>query len=319
MVYILGNLIVDFLMYIEGFPVEARALQGVSHVAIGPGGACNVAIMAARFGLPVAGLGEIGADYFGQIVLSGLTREGIETRHIVASAGGSTPVAGVLVDPQSEPGYLGYPGIQTLHALPEEWQELLQTARGLFADGWIEYEEMAGIILDALRTAREAGAETFFDPGPGNPRQDNGWHIEAAALSDVVLATEKEATRLTGEEDRDAAARELLENGSSLVIIKRGPDGCVLYTADHELTFPGLPLKAVDATGAGDSLAGSVIFGRLNNLPLPALGTLANATGNAKVLKMGTGHQVPTTDEIRAVLRQFNLEVPGMWQVAGGR
>jgi ribokinase len=311
MVYILGNLIVDFLLYIEEFPVEARALQGVSHVAIGPGGACNVAIVAARFGLPVTSLGEIGEDYFGQIVLSGLQREGISTGRIMVNESGSTPVAGVLVDPQSEPGYLGYPGEQSIMELPGQWREDLYNGDGLFVDGWIEYEAMAGVILEALQTAREGGAKTFFDPGPGNPRQDNAWHCDAAALSSVVLLTETELETLTGEPDRDRGARALLANGSELVVVKRGPDGCVLYEDGRSMEFPGLPLTAVDATGAGDSLAGSVIYGVLNNLSFKALGTLANATGNAKVLKIGTGHQVPTVEEIRAVLDQFDLKVPG--------
>ena len=311
MVYILGNLIVDFLLYIEAFPVEARALQGVSHVAIGPGGACNVAIMASRFGLSVTSLGEVGEDYFGEIVLTGLKREGILTSQVIVNKDGSTPVAGVLVDPQSEPGYLGYPGEQTLQTLPQEWREELQSGQGLFVDGWIEYEAMAGVILNALQTTNACGAKTFFDPGPGNPRQDNGWHIDAAALSTVVLLTESELAGLTGEADREKGAGVLLANGSSLIVVKRGPDGCVLYTKDVVLDVPGLPLKAKDATGAGDSLAGAVIYGTLKDFSLEALGTLANATGNAKVLKIGTGHQVPTTAEIRAVLDQFKLNVGG--------
>ncbi len=311
MVFTLGNLIVDILMYIEAFPVEAQALQGVSQVAVGPGGACNVAIMAARFGVPVGSLGEVGNDYFGEIVRIGLAKEGVSTTYVAINHDGPTPVAGVLVDPQGEPGYLGYPGKQTVQALPQSWRAALQEAQGLFADGWIEYQEMAGVILEALYTAREAGAKTFFDPGPGNPRQDNSWHYEAATLANVVLATEAEINRITGEADRDEAARNLLESGSALIVVKRGARGCVLYTKDRVLAVPGLPLKTVDATGAGDSLAGAVIYGCLNDLGLEALGTLANATGGAKVLKMGTGHQVPTTAEIRAVLDQFDLKVPG--------
>jgi sugar/nucleoside kinase (ribokinase family) len=311
MIYVLGNLIVDFLLYIEEFPVTSGALQGVSHVAIGPGGACNVAIMAARFGLPVAGLGEIGAGPFGQIVLNGLRAEGVATGHILVGSESSTPVAGVLVDPASEPGYLGYAGKQNIQSLPQDWRERLQDAQGVFADGWIEYQGLAGIILDALQTAREGGARCFFDPGPGNPRQDNTWHAAAAALSTVVLATEMEIARLTGQSDRHKGADILLNNGSELVVVKRGADGCVLYTQDGVLEVPGLPLTAVDATGAGDSLAGAVIYGCLHNLSLSALGTLANATGAAKVLKVGTGHQLPTLAEIQAVLKQFNLSVAG--------
>jgi ribokinase len=311
MIYVLGNLIVDFLLYIEEFPVEAQALQGVSHVAIGPGGACNVAIVASRFGMPVTSLGEVGKDYFGEIVLSGLKREGILTGQILINEKGATPVAGVLVDPQSEPGYLGYPGEQTLTELPAEWREGLQSGRALFVDGWIEYEAMASVILDALKITQEAGGKTFFDPGPGNPRQDNSWHQEAAALSTVILLTESELERLTGEQNSQTGARILLDSGSMMVVVKRGPDGLILFTADEVIDVPGLPLKAVDATGAGDSLAGSVIYAILNDLSLKGLGTLANATGNAKVLKIGTGHQVPKTAEIRAVLDQFDLKVPG--------
>jgi sugar/nucleoside kinase (ribokinase family) len=107
------------------------------------------------------------------------------------------------------------------------------------------------------------------------------------------------------------AAAQLLANGSELVIVKRGADGLVLYTSDEMLDLPGLPLKARDATGAGDSLSGAVMYGRLHNFSLPALGNLANATGTAKVLKIGTGHQVPTTAEIRAILDEFKLQVPG--------
>lgn len=312
MVFTLGNLIVDFLLYIEEFPVEARALQGVSHVAIGPGGACNVAIMASRFGLYVASLGEVGDDYFGEIVLSGLRKEGVDTSFVSVDRLGSTPVAGVLVDPQSEPGYLGYPGQMALDTLPEEWRAALKEAEGLFVDGWIEYEAMASVNLDALQTVLRSGGKTFFDPGPGNPRQDNRWQQQAAELSSVILATEPEVIRLAGATDRQSAASKLLENGSTvLVVVKLGPDGCVLYTKDEVFEAPGLPLKAVDATGAGDSLAGAVMYGCLNDLSLEALGTLANATGNAKVLKKGTGHQVPTTAEVRAVIEQFNLRVPG--------
>jgi sugar/nucleoside kinase (ribokinase family) len=311
MVFTLGNLLVDILMYIEEFPVEAQALQGVSHIDVGPGGACNVAIMAARFGVPTAALGEVGDDYFGQIVLSGLEKEGVSTRYVSINEDGPTPVAGVLVDPQSEPGYLGYPGVLTLQALPRSWREALEKAQGLFIDGWIEYEKMAGIVLDALHTARKAGAKTFFDSGPGNPRQDNSWHYDAASLATVVLATAVELSSLSGEEDPGKGAMKLLNNGSSLVVVKQGAGGCALYTAETTVDVPGLPLKTVDATGAGDSLAGAVIYGCLNDLSLEALGTLANATGGAKVLKIGTGHQVPTTDEVRAVLDQFRLKVPG--------
>ena len=48
------------------------------------------------------------------------------------------------------------------------------------------------------------------------------------------------------------------------------------------------------------------------NNSLEALGTLANATGAAKVQKLGTGHNMPTLDEVRGVLERFGRDPEGL-------
>ena len=168
------------------------------------------------------------------------------------------------------------------------------------------------IILAGLKAAREAGVRTFFDPGPGNPQFDLGWHIETLAHVDVLLATEAEANRLTGLSDPLNAALALLEQGPDLIGIKRGVAGCVLFTREGVQIAPGFPVEARDATGAGNSLDAAVIHGCLREMGLEALGTLANATGAAKVQKLGTGHNMPTLDEVRGVLERFGRDPEGL-------
>ena len=216
-----------------------------------------------------------------------------------------TPVAGVVVDERSEPAYLGYPGHLQLRELPGRWQERLVAAQAVFTDGWAEHDGIVGMALAALGLARKQGIPTFFDPGPGNPSLDNTWQQQAAALAAVVLATEEEAVRLTGRPDALASTRTLLARGSELVIIKRGVAGCVLVTSASFEDIPGLPVEARDATGAGDSLAGAVIYGYLREFPLAKLGVLANATGAAKVQKLGTGRNMPTLAEVAEMLERF--------------
>jgi sugar/nucleoside kinase (ribokinase family) len=125
----------------------------------------------------------------------------------------------------------------------------------------------------------------------------------------VLLATEEEARRLSGEADPVNSARALMSRGSRLVVIKRGMAGCFLLTKDDLHIAPGLPVVALDATGAGDSLAAAVMYGYLHQFDLQALGDLGNATGAAKVLKLGTGHNMPTIAEVNAMLRRFGSEV----------
>jgi sugar/nucleoside kinase (ribokinase family) len=309
MVIVLGDILADYAIRIERLEIHPKDLQRVSYLGLGPGGACNVAIMASHLGLSVSALGEVGKDLFGEIVLEGLMAEGVDVSRVVVSPDARTPVANVLVDEQGEPAYLGFPGSLQVMSLLEEWRPFIAGSEALYADGWVDQPEEAGIILEGLRVAREHNVPTFFDPGPGNPKVDNAWHTEAAAIATVLLATEEEARRLSGENDPVNSARVLLARGSRLVVIKRGMAGCFLLTEDDLHIAPGLPVVALDATGAGDSLAAAVMYGYLNSFELQALGDLANATGAAKVLKLGTGHNMPTIDEVNAMLRRFGSDV----------
>ena len=305
MVVVLGDLLMDYSLRLPGMRTWTEDLHGVTYLELGPGGATNVAIMAARLGLKVLCLGEVGDDLFGRILRDSLVDEQIDTTFIRVTPGARTPVANVLVDERGEPAYLGYPGSLQLAELPDAWRAPIQEASALFSDGWAEHDGVPAIILDAFRLARKAGVPVFFDAGPGNPRVDNTWHMEASALSTVVLATDREASRVTGESDPLSAARVLLEKGVKLVVLKRGVAGCLLVDESSLHIAPGYPVEARDATGAGDSFDGAVIYGYLKGMDLSALGTLANATGAAKVQKLGTGHNMPWPAEIREVLDRY--------------
>lgn len=309
MVIILGDILADYAIRIEKLEIQPKDLQRVSYLGLGPGGACNVAIMASHLGLPVCALGEVGDDLFGEIVLEGLAAEGVDVSRVIVSPDARTPVANVLVDDQGEPAYLGFPGSLRVMSLPEAWQSFILEADALYADGWVDQPGQVDIVVGALRAARGANIPSFFDPGPGNPKIDNAWHEEAAGLATVLLATEEEARRLSGEDDPVNSARVLLARGSRLVVIKRGMAGCFLLSEDDLHIAPGLPVVARDATGAGDSLAAAIMYGYLNNFDLQAMGDLGNATGAAKVLKLGTGHNMPTIEEVNAMLRRFGSDV----------
>lgn len=304
-ILIFGNILADLNLFIKQFPIREQDLQAVAALDVGPGGACNVAIMAARLGLPVASMGEVGDDRFGQLVLSGLRQEGVDLAHVLVTPTSQTPVAVVLVDESGEPAYLGFRGRLTQFSLLPSWRAALTQACALFIDGWVEDAGMPAMILAAVEIARAQGVPIFFDPGPGNPNLNNDWHTAVAAHSTVLLLNEREAARLSGLADAWAMGPALLALGPKLVVLKRGARGCLLFTLQEAVEAPGFAVPLVDATGAGDSLAGAVMAGYLRGLPVADLGLLANAAGAAKVQKRGTGHNVPTPGEIRAVLQQF--------------
>ena len=292
----------DLSLRIAQFPVRAEDMQLLEGLDLGPGGAANVAIVAARLGLEVGCMGEIGDDLFGKVLLDGLRREAIDTTLVQVTLSGRTPVAGVLTDALGEPAYLGFPGQLTLAHLVPAWRDAIRRAEALFADGWIDAGSGADLVLEGLLAARAADVPTFFDPGPGNPRHPADWRRLAAELATVVLGTESQIAALyDGLEAREVAGR-LLAANARLVVIKRGAQGSLLLQPNRSLEAPAFPVQLVDATGAGDSLDAAVLFGVLRGLELPDLADLGNAAGAAKVGKWGTGHNLPTLAEIRKVL-----------------
>jgi sugar/nucleoside kinase (ribokinase family) len=305
---ILGDLIADISMRLPKFPVQARDIHRLSYMEVGPGGACNVAIMAARFGVEVGALGEVGDDGFGLVVREGLRREGVNVRNLKVTAGADTPVAGVVVDQQSEPGYLGYPGTLELRQMTKGWTTAIRSGQAFFADGWAEYAETPALLLRGFELARDAGVPTFFDPGPGNPDIDNTWQLDAIRMSSVVLMNRREAKRLTNLDDDEAVVQALQKLGAELVLLKRGEEGLLAARGSERVQAAGLDVEAKDATGAGDSVAGAMIYGVLHQLPLDKLAVLANATGAAKVQNIGTGHNMPTLEQISQVMRENGFE-----------
>jgi len=317
MIIVFGDLLVDLSLRLEHFPLQAGDMQQSPFVELGPGGAGNVAIACRRFGLEVTCLGEIGDDEFGKIVRRGLAAEGIDVRQLAVTPGARTPLAGVLVDEAGDPAYLGFSGSLSLGTLLSSWEPAIESAQAVFTDGWAEHAGAARMRVDLLQRAGHQGVPTFFDPGPGNPALENGWHREAIGATQVLLLNGEEARRLTGIESPRDSLNALGQMGPELVIVKLGANGCLARKGEETVELPGIPVPLVDATGAGDSVAGAVIYAWLRGLDLTSLVRLANAAGAAKVQKRGTGRNVPTQEEVGAVLRAVGIDPNGLLPGSG--
>jgi sugar/nucleoside kinase (ribokinase family) len=75
---------------------------------------------------------------------------------------------------------------------------------------------------------------------------------------DVLSLNEGEAYLLSGEKNILRAAEAICQLGPSVLIIKRGEYGAMLFTAEGIFIAPAYPVNGVvDPTGAGDSFAGA--------------------------------------------------------------
>lgn len=79
-------------------------------------------------------------------------------------------------------------------------------------------------------------------------------------MVDVLTINDSEARQLSGEYSLVKAAQKILAMGPSILIIKKGEHGALLFNKEEVFFAPALPLEEVfDPTGAGDSFAGGFI------------------------------------------------------------
>lgn len=164
----------------------------------------------------------------------------------------------------------------TLYNDPSDFDDLSP----LPADIPAGYRRADRILVSAMAlTATEAlipflkdktSARVAFDPQEDYIVGNEALLKSLVASVDVFMPSEEEVTRLTGLTDWSKAARLFAEWGPSVVVIKRGADGTLVYDRERNLEFhlPAYPgASVVDTTGAGDSFCGAFMAALGTNPP----------------------------------------------------
>ncbi len=308
----LGDLVVDLVATIETLPVVANRHQLVDAFRVEPGGAGNFLIAGARLGQPMAAIGVLGDDAWGQHAAAILRDEQVDlarVRHV-----GTSTLVLALVDAHGEHVFLGHNGRADPVALDEADRALIERAGALFVAGYTLCElHLQQLTREALAFARSIDVPIFFDAGPLLANAPEALVRETLAQTETLLLTEDEIPLLPGNGEGDVA--ELLALGPRQVVLKRGAAGCEIWSFNGLRNRDGLrnwePQKMVDAPGyavpvvdtaaAGDCFAAAFIGATLRGESLADCASWANAVGAAAVQKVGGGRHVPTLAEAQRV------------------
>ena len=105
----------------------------------------------------------------------------------------------------------------------------------------------------------------------------------------ILFPSGEEAEMLAGVRGEKKACKKLLEMGPKLVVLKKGKEGCQIFSSGivDGINVPGFSVKEIDPTGAGDSFGGAFIVGYLAGWELKRIGLFANAVGALKVKFFG--------------------------------
>ena len=302
-----GEAIVDLLMWVPSLPERGGDMLAES-AAVQVGGGFNIMAAAVRQGLPVLYCGGHGTGPWGEKVRAALAAEDIGLlRPPDPDADTGFDVA--LVDNSGERTFITHLGAESLRQ-PDAWDlVLLRPGDAVYVSGYGLVAPASGAILGAWAAALAPGVLLFVDPGPLVA------DIPAPVL-DPVLArcdwwscNQREAALLTGSSDpAEAAGRLIGRTGQADVIVRAGPDGCVLALRDSAglSHIPAPAVTAVDTTGAGDAHSGVFLAALAAGLTVSDAARRANAAAALAVTRFGAA-----VSPSRAELDQF-LATPGL-------
>jgi sugar/nucleoside kinase (ribokinase family) len=286
----LGVLVTD----IVAAPMDTLPLRGTLELIdrlemhIG-GNAANTADALAKLGVSVGLLAGVGADSFGEYMVTALGSHGVEMAGVVKMPEVGTAASLVTVHSDAQRSFLHVPGANAAYGAEDvNWDattgaKLFHVA-GLQLMRRLEGDAIAQILAEARRRGMTTVLDTVMNP------KSLGWAGLAPALPhlDWFIPSMDEARWLVGEAEPDAMVAKLRKHGATNLALKHGAGGCMLYP--HEgaaIVLPVFPVTAVDTLGAGDSWAAGFLTGLLHGMPLEQAGTLANAVGACCVEAFG--------------------------------
>ena len=262
-----GDLLYDMLARIEGSVAFGTDTFAPIHAAAGGSGA-NVAAWLAASGVETHFVGRVGDDVLGAALAGELEKIGVEA-HLARDPSLATGKVFVLVDGAGERTMITDRGAGEALS-PGDLPGTLFRGGHLHLSGYVftggSRRETA---LKALRLAREGGMSASVDPSSVPLLEAVGpdRFLEWTEGVDLCFPNLEEGVLLTGLEDPERIAEELLSHYSG-VVLKLGAAGALFADADGErVRLPAAPARVVDTTGAGDALCAGFLAGRLSGDP----------------------------------------------------
>ncbi|KAI1850070.1 hypothetical protein JX265_003443 [Neoarthrinium moseri] len=322
LITVLGSLNIDLVSYVSHHPLPGETLTSNSF-AVSPGGkGANQAVACAKLSRPQATptdrqhetaqvrmLGAVGADTYGETLLSNLSAHGVDVSGVTVKKDGKTGLAIIVVDePTGQNRIILSP--EANHALqPEHFAQGLPDPKPDLLI--MQLEIPIPTVLQALRAAREAGVDVLLNPAPAVPLPDDAFqglaHLVVNETEAAILGGVPEA-ELEAEAGLVAVGKRFLAKGVRSVIVTLGGRG-VFYLNDKGESglIPAEKAKVVDTTAAGDTFVGSyaleVVAAKASaagaaGFDIAAAVKKSNKAAAKTVEKQGAQSSIPWRDEL---------------------
>jgi ribokinase len=312
-IVVIGDINVDMLGRVKSWPKPGQdCLAPKLEMHCGGVGA-NSALALAGWGVDVRLAGCVGDDPFGDYVLEGLKKGGVNTQWVQRTTRATTGFFYINVTPDGERTFFGS---RAANGCVRKLRDVQSLCKGAAAAHLVGYNFLnpgtALVAKQIARTIQARGGWVSLDVGMAPSQQIPRKILQIVPSVDILLISADEAALLTGERDPYRSFTRLQRSGAREVVLKLGKRGCLISDNGGSLLVPSFDVKMIDSTGAGDAFVAGFLQARLRGWSTAEAALAATAGGAAAVSFMGAGEKLPGTREVAALLRSHKLR--GKWE-----
>jgi sugar/nucleoside kinase (ribokinase family) len=285
----IGHASYDTTIPMCGFLEENTKLRIDTKFECGGGPACNAAYLLGKWGVKTTFVGVVGNDKYGNYIKKELDEVGVDTRYMRILDGYETTSSIIFANVET--------GTRTIVSYrPGEAEKLkdldLDFEPNIILIDGHEFEISKRMI------EKYPNAVSIMDAG--RVTEDN---LKLATLVDYLVCSKEFAEQVTsvkldGTNYADLYER-MKEQFKNNIIVTIESEGC-LYELDDELRImPGIKVKTIDSTGAGDIFHGAFTYGVALGWDLETILRFSNVTAGLSVTKIGSRNSILSLEEIK--------------------
>jgi 2-dehydro-3-deoxygluconokinase len=266
-------------------------------------------IAAARLGADAAYFTAVGADRFGRALTELWLNEGVDASRIVVNGGAHTGLYFVTHGSEGhEFSYMRAGSAASRISEADLPDGPIRATKILHVSGISQAisSSAADAVFAAIDIARNAKRLVAYDPNLRLKlwplRRARAIIHEAMRSCDIALPGLDDAEALTGLREPDAIASFYLDLGARVVVVKMGRGGALAATASGRERIYSHPVKAVDATGAGDCFDGAFLAEYVQSGDPFAAARFANVAAALSTLGYGAVAPLPRRADVEGAI-----------------
>jgi sugar/nucleoside kinase (ribokinase family) len=278
-VTIAGELNLDLILYglPEDLPPERELLADRMMLTLGSSSAI-VSHNLAALGCKVGFISRIGDDSLGQIAIERLAAGNVDVSKVRRLEGATKTGLTVILQREKLRNILTYPGTIFDLTLEDLDFDYLASAGHFHLSSFYLQRGLTKHVGELFRRLKAAGLTISLDTNDDPDDKWEGGLIDVLRYVDVFLPNAREAKRVAGTEELEAALARLADI-VPLLVVKLGEEGALAVRGRERFTSPAVKVRFVDPVGAGDSFDAGFLSQYVRGADLPTCLAWANRAG----------------------------------------